>query len=233
MLGFLISAATAALATTAGYNSMAPRSQLFGRTFTGNGNGRQLALTYDDGPNSTYTPRLLEVLARHNVRATFFMIGHHVVEAPEVAREVAAAGHVIGNHTYTHPNLIFSSRAQVLAQVEDCYRVITQVVGEHSRLFRPPFGGRRPSVLRLARERGFIPVMWSVSAYDWNPLAPDEIVAKVTRHVRGGDVILMHDGGHIQMGADRSATIEATDRLITHYRQQGFEFVTIPEMMKG
>lgn len=235
MIGVLVASAVAAAAATAtGWNSMAPRSQLYGRTFIGvNSGSRLLALTYDDGPNQTCTPPLLEVLARHDVRATFFMIGRHVASRPGIARAVADAGHVIGNHTYTHPNLIFSSRAQIESQLDHCDRILSDAVGQHSKLFRPPFGGRRPAVLAGARRQGFIPVMWSVSAYDWNTAPPEVIERKVVRQVRGGDVILMHDGSHLGMGADRSATVEATDRLIRRYKAEGYQFVTVPEMMSS
>ena len=97
-----------AAASTVGYQSMAPTGQWYGRTFTGLGRGsKQIALTYDDGPNDPHTLKLLEVLARHGVRATFFMIGRYVRQRPDIAREAARAGHVIGNHSMTHPLLIF------------------------------------------------------------------------------------------------------------------------------
>lgn len=211
---------------------MSPRSQFYGRTFIGLKSGsRLLALTYDDGPNEAGTPQLLEVLARYDVRATFFMLGCRVAQRPDLAREVAAGGHTIGNHTYSHPNLIFSSRAQLVAQIEDCTRALDDAVGQHSNLFRPPFGGRRPDVLAEARHRGFVPVMWSVSAYDWNTDPADVIENRVARQIRGGEVILMHDGGHLAMGADRSATVAATERLIRRFKSEGYRFVTVPEMI--
>jgi peptidoglycan/xylan/chitin deacetylase (PgdA/CDA1 family) len=100
-----------------------------------------------------------------------------------------------------------------------------------SNLFRPPFGGRRPAVLRVARNLGLQPIMWNVTAYDWNAPAAEIIERKVTRRICGGSVILLHDGSHKQMGADRSQTVIATDRLITRYKSEGYEFVTIPQMM--
>jgi peptidoglycan/xylan/chitin deacetylase (PgdA/CDA1 family) len=230
MIAFYLASAAAAVA--AGWNSMAPRSQVYGRTFIGvNHQSRLLALTYDDGPSETWTPRLLEVLARHNVRATFFMVGRYAAQLPEIARAVAAAGHAIGNHTYTHPNLIFCSSGQVQAQLDECDRVLTNVVGEHSKLFRPPFGGRRPDVLKMAREHGFVPVMWSVSSHDWNASPAEEIERKITRQLRGGDVILMHDGGHLSPTVDRSATVTATDHILSRYKGEGYRFVTVQEMM--
>lgn len=225
------SAAGAAL-VVAGYQSMSPTGQWYGRTFNGLSRGtKQLALTFDDGPNDPYTRKLLDVLARHNIRATFFLIGHYVREHPDLVREIAGSQHAIGNHTYTHPLLIFQSESEIRKQLSDCRAAIQDTVGEHSNLFRPPFGGRRPAVLRIARELGLKPVMWNVTGYDWNAPPAAEIEAKVTRRMRGGDVILLHDGGHKQ-GADRSQTVIAVDRLIMRYKSEGYEFVTIPEMMK-
>jgi peptidoglycan/xylan/chitin deacetylase (PgdA/CDA1 family) len=233
MYRYLVTAAAAAAAGAAGYQSMAPTGQWFGRTFTGLGRGsKQLALTYDDGPNDPHTLRLLEVLARHDVHATFFLIGRYVEQRPDIVRQLVKAGHIVGNHTFTHPLLTFSSARELRTQLEQCERALSDAVGEHSSLFRPPFGGRRPGVLRMARRMGLTPVMWNVTGYDWNTLSAEEIEGKVTRRVRGGDVILLHDGGHRSFGADRSFTITATDRLISRYQAEGYEFVTIPEMMR-
>jgi peptidoglycan/xylan/chitin deacetylase (PgdA/CDA1 family) len=233
MYGYVISATAVAAAVSAGYQSMAPTGQWFGRTFIGPSRpSRQLALTFDDGPNDPYTARLLEVLAKHNVHATFFMIGSFVQQRPDIAREVVSAGHVIGNHTVTHPALTFKSAHEVREQLGGCERALTGAVGQHSNLFRPPFGARRPAVLRIARQMSLEPVMWNVTGYDWNAPSVEHIEQKVTGKVGGGDVILLHDGGHRAFGTDRSYTVMATDRLITRYKSEGYEFVTIPEMMR-
>jgi peptidoglycan/xylan/chitin deacetylase (PgdA/CDA1 family) len=210
---------------------MAPTGQWCGRTFTGAARGsKKIALTYDDGPNDPHTLRLLDVLAKHSVHATFFMVGRYVRQRPDIARTVSAAGHVIGNHTFTHPLLIFKRAAEVRQELRDCHAALTDCVGGHSNLFRPPFGGRRPAVLRIVRELGLEPVMWNVTGYDWNAPPAAAIEEKVSKQVRGGDVVLLHDGGHKQMGADRSQTVLATDRLISRYKTEGYEFVTISEM---
>ena len=120
--------------------------------------GKQaIALTYDDGPNDPHTLRLLDVLAKHNVRATFFMIGRYVQQRPDIARAVAQAGHVIGNHTFTHPLLIFKSAAQTRARAHRLPSALQDAIGEHSNLFRPPFGGRRPATLRSRANLDSIP----------------------------------------------------------------------------
>ncbi|MFZ0138355.1 MAG: polysaccharide deacetylase family protein [Candidatus Sulfotelmatobacter sp.] len=232
MIALALTGASAAAAVAAGYQSMAPTGQWFGRTFTGLARGsRKIALTYDDGPNDPHTLRLLEALARHGVQATFFLIGRHAEDLPDLVNEIAKAGHVIGNHTFSHPLLIFKSTSEIRGELLRCQTVLDDAIGNHSNLFRPPFGGRRPAVLRIARELGLEPVMWNVTGYDWNAPPADKIERKVAKQIRGGDVILLHDGGHKQMGADRSQTVIATDRLITRYKTEGYEFVTIPQMM--
>jgi peptidoglycan/xylan/chitin deacetylase (PgdA/CDA1 family) len=221
-----------AAAVTAGYQSMAPTGQWYGRTFTNLPRGtKQIALTYDDGPNDPHTLRLLEVLAGHNVHTTFFLIGRYVEQRPDIVRDIAQAGHVIGNHTFTHPSLIFKSKSETRDELTGCRTAIQNAIGNHSNLFRPPFGGRRPETLRIARELGFEPIMWNITGYDWNTPSAAVIEKKVSHWVRGGDVILLHDGGHKAMAADRSQTVLATDHLITKYKAEGYEFKTITEML--
>ncbi len=233
MLPALIgAAAAAAAASAAGYQTMAPTGQWYGTTFTGLRRGsRQIALTYDDGPNDPHTLKLLDVLAKHNVQATFFMIGRYVRQRPDIARAVAQAGHVIGNHTFTHPLLIFKSAAETRSELLDCRLALTETIGNHSNLFRPPFGGRRPATLSIARELELQTIMWNLTSYDWNAPPAFEIEKKVAGQMRGGDVILLHDGGHKMMGADRSQTVIVTDNLIQRYKDQGYDFVTITGMM--
>ena len=229
-------AAAAAAAGTAGYQSMAPTGQWFGRTVaSGTLGSKQLALTFDDGPNDPHTLKLLDVLAKHNVHATFFMIGRYVRERPDIARAVAAAGHVVGNHTFTHPLLIFQSAAQTRLELTNCRQALEDAIGAHSNLFRPPFGGRRPATLRVARELGLETVMWNVTGYDWNAPPASVIEPKVARRISegGGDIILLHDGGHRALGADRGQTVIATDNLIRRCEDQGYELVSVPEMMRS
>jgi len=234
MLGAVIGAGAAALAGTAAYQSMAPTGQWCGRTFVrGKPGSKQIALTYDDGPNDPHTLRLLEVLAKHGARATFFLIGRFVEQRPDIVREIVKAGHVVGNHTFTHPRLIFTSAVQTRIELQRCQQAIAAAVGQDVNLFRPPFGGRRPETLRIVRTMGLTPVMWSITGFDWTAPPAERIVRRVSRYIRGGDVVLLHDGSHLGIGADRAQTVIATGRILEHWSSQGYKFVAVPEMLEA
>lgn len=233
MLVPLIGAGVAVAAASAtAYHSMAPWSQGFGATFVGGPPvSKQIALTYDDGPNDPHTLRLMEVLEKDGVRATFFVIGRYVRRRPDILRDLLKAGHVLGNHTFTHPHLIMCGALQTRIQLEECQRAVEDATGETPRLFRPPFGGRRPHTLRIARSLGLEPIMWNVTSWDWKMPPAAKIVQTCSRHMHGGDVILLHDGSHVEFGADRWQTVVATHLLIESWRERGYDFVTVPEMM--
>lgn len=230
MLWPYITLASAAVASYAGYATMAPTSQLYGRTLTHGSDPNQMALTFDDGPNDPHTMHLLDVLAMHNARVTFFLIGKYVRQRPEIARAILAAGHEIGNHTESHPNLILVSAERLRQELADCGKALEDALGNKVTLFRPPFGGRRPNVLRTARRMGFNPVMWSVTGYDWSAKSAEQIVHKVSGQVDSrpkaqGEVVLLHDGGHLAFGTDRAFTVEATRKLLKRYASK--QFVTV------
>lgn len=229
----LAAAGVAGFATWAGFQTMWPTSQVYGSTFIGLPPGsRLLALTYDDGPNDPYTWRMMEVLERHDVKATFFLLGRFVEQKPEIARALVSAGHAIGIHTWNHPNLIFASSAETRHQLQKTRQAILDATGVDPIIFRPPFGGRRPASLRVARQMGLQPVMWKVSCYDWKAKSASEIVTQAERQIRGGDVILLHDGEYHRIGVDRSRSVDATDRILSRYKSEGYNFVTIPQMLE-
>jgi peptidoglycan-N-acetylglucosamine deacetylase len=228
-----ITLASAAVAGYAGYATMSPASQLYGRTLTHGSDPQQMALTFDDGPNDPHTMHLLDVLAKHGAKATFFLIGKYVRQRPEIARAILAAGHEIGNHTESHPNLILVSAARLRQELADCNRALEDALGTKITLFRPPFGGRRPNVLRTARRMGLSPVMWSVTGSDWSAKSADKIYDKVrrqvdSRHKPQAEIVLLHDGGHLAFGTDRSFTVEATRRLLERYAAK--RFVTVVDL---
>jgi peptidoglycan-N-acetylglucosamine deacetylase len=214
------------------YASRWPGSQLFGRTLVAPRRPRELALTYDDGPNPNWTPRLLDVLAEHKVHATFFMVGRFVKAERDLARRVFEAGHLIGNHSWSHPKLSAASDAQVLEELTRTNDILAQIIGAPIRFFRPPFGARRPYVLKLARQLGLVPVTWNAMTSDWSEPSADKIATnlmnKIDRNQRRGYAsnIVLHDGNHRSQGADRGPSIAATDQLLERY-DRTHKFVTL------
>lgn len=227
--------ATAAMlvAGSAFYAGMWPTSQIYGQTRIAGDDPAEVALTYDDGPSPDYTPALLDLLARHNVHATFFLMGEHVRRYPQLARRIAEEGHSIGNHTMTHPNLFRSSIATTRRELTECQQIIADTTGVTPRLFRPPFGARNPATLRIARAMGLEAVMWNVTAKDWEPIGVEAIVSNIDRDLgrnqrRGrGSNILLHDASHLdtpQKLASRANSLAATAELLM---RPGLRFIAL------
>jgi peptidoglycan-N-acetylglucosamine deacetylase len=220
------------------YAALSAGSQLFGRTLIANRNPSEIALTFDDGPNDPYTFHLLDILAEHQIKATFFMIGRFVRQRPDIVRAVAAAGHLVGNHTMTHPWLVLESRRKVREELAGCNAALEDVVGTKVQYFRPPHGARRPDVLRTGSELGLTPVMWNVIGYDWKPgISAAEVQSHVEKGIgrnrragRSSNVVL-HDGGQGGIGQDRSATIEAVRQVpLGSIPRNNPRFVTVDEL---
>ncbi len=234
-----IQIATAALlASTAGaaaYAALWPQSQIFGPVLVAGYNPNEISLTYDDGPNDAVTERLLEILARHEVRATFFLIGTFVRHRPVLTRAIAAGGHLIGNHTMSHPWLAWQSASRIRQELTGCNAALEDTLGAPVRFFRPPHGARRPIVIEIARELGLTAVQWNITAFDWNPVAPEEILGNITRGIernrsrKRASNVLLHDGGHLGIGQPRLPSVEATRRLLDHYQPAGRKFVTVAD----
>ena len=182
-----ISAVAGAAGLAAGaylYAGMWPTSQLFGQAILAGQDAGEFALTYDDGPNDFCTESILEILARYQVRATFFVIGRFVRERGELVRRIRTAGHLVGNHTMTHPMLLFRSPRRVREELASTNAAIEDAIGEKVSYFRPPHGARRPDVLRTARELGLTPVLWNAMGYDWEKITADKVLANVDGGLR-------------------------------------------------
>jgi peptidoglycan-N-acetylglucosamine deacetylase len=218
------------------YHAQVPTSQLYGATICRNRDARGLiALTYDDGPNPRFTESLLSVLERHGAHATFFLIGKWAEREPALAREVQAAGHAVGNHTFTHPTLALCSGDRVQQElsrcrgaVEDAGVTFSDVDG--AALMRPPWGRRRPGTLRAIREAGYVPVTWSVTCWDWRKGETADTIAARGSKAKDGDVILLHDGVHTEPAGDRAASVGATEKILERLSAEGYRFVTVPEL---
>jgi peptidoglycan/xylan/chitin deacetylase (PgdA/CDA1 family) len=214
------------------YCAMKPQSQVFGRTLIAPPAPGEMALTFDDGPNPACTPRLLDLLAAHRVHATFFMIGSFAEQEPELVRRVLAAGHLIGNHSWSHPNLALTRAAEVEEELRRTQETLEQIAGVAIRYFRPPFGGRRPFVLRAARRLGLTPVTWNAMTNDWEEPQADAIAGRLTRMIdrlsqrgRAANIVL-HDGGHRLLGSNRNPSVDAAGQLLARYGET-HRFVTL------
>jgi len=237
--------AVAAAAGVSAYAAVYPRAQLFGRTISCTNSARKLAITFDDGPNPAITPKLLTLLEQHNARATFFLIGRYVRECPDLAKEIAARGHAIGNHTETHPRLLFLNAAKIRTEIRLCYHAINNVLGAPSKWFRPPYGLRNPWVGSEARELGMQVVMWTLIPGDWQAKSADWLIPRMEpiaknarRHSASGaadgktgtgDILCLHDGSHHALDADRTPTLAALEYWLPRWRDLGLEFVTIDQ----
>lgn len=214
------------------YASLSPSSRIFGRALTAPAQPGQIALTFDDGPNATWTPRLLDALAKYDVRATFFLLGGRAAVQPELVRRMAAAGHTIGNHSWSHPNLARTAARRVRDELKQTSDVLEQILGRPVKFFRPPYGGRRPAVFRIARELGLTPVLWNAMTGDWNEPPATKIAGELSgmidrleRRGRGAGIVL-HDGGHRDPGANREQSVTAAGMLLERYAKT-HKFVTV------
>jgi peptidoglycan/xylan/chitin deacetylase (PgdA/CDA1 family) len=213
--------------------AMAPSAQLFGPTIRRTASASTMALTFDDGPNPAVTPGLLDLLGRHNAKATFFLIGKHVRAFPALAKEIAGRGHTVGNHTETHPNLTFLPARRIAEELDRCDDAIAAATGKPTRWMRPPYGFRGPQLRGVVRRRGGAGVaMWSMTAYDWNPQPAERLINRL-RHARGGDIVLLHDADHRVLEGDRRHTVAALEYWLPRWKDAGMRFVSLDEVSES
>lgn len=179
-----------------------------------------IAITFDDGPSSRYTGRLLDGLKERNVKASFFLIGENAEENPELVERIYKEGHLIGNHTYSHVQMTHLSEKEAANEIERTDQVISAITGEHVAYMRPPFGAWQRE-LEIKME--VLPVLWSVDPLDWTTENVDEIVSKVVTEVEEGDIILLHDC--------YASSVEAALRIVDILQKEGYEFVTVDRLL--
>ena len=226
----------AAAAAFSAYAGLSDESQLFGPSLVSPPSPDQLALTFDDGPNPSATPQLLEVLARFNARATFFLIGSYVLREPALARQILAAGHSLGNHTMHHPWLPRHPPTFIRQEIADANHAIEDTLGAPITLFRPPHGARRPAVFRAARELNLQTVMWNLMVGDWKDRTPEDLVQRIEQGIarnqkgRRGTNLVLHDGSQHTPTGDRAITIQTVAALLPRLKP-GTRFVTPPQWL--
>ncbi len=185
---------------------------------------RVVALTFDDGPHATLTPRLLDILKAANVRATFFVIGMNVEQNPDVLRRALAEGHEIGNHSWSHPNLATMPEEGFRAQVQDTHEMIVETVGRAPQYLRPPYGNITPAQeAAVASGYGYRTILWSVDPKDWGVPPRAVLIRRVVSRARPGGIILLHD--------IHPSTVGAVPAIIVGLRQRGFRFLTVSQLL--
>jgi peptidoglycan-N-acetylglucosamine deacetylase len=236
---------TAAGAAVTAFGAVAPGAQLFGSTLRHTTGPNKLAITFDDGPNPAITPQLLDLLDRYNAKATFFVAGKFVRESPPLTKEIVARGHLLGNHTDSHPNLFFCGPQETRDELLRCTEAIHQATWLEPRWFRPPFGFRSPWLSEVVHSQNMRTVMWTLLPGDWRDKPADWLTARmqpIADHARKkvpsgsgyggsllGDILCLHDGYHAANNADRTRTLAALEYWLPRWRDLGLEFVRIKE----
>lgn len=189
---------------------------------------KAVAITFDDGPNPTYTPQLLEIFSEAKGKATFFMIGEQMKNHPEVVKLVAALGHQIGNHTFTHPKLSQLSTVECLEEIERAERLIEELAGRKPVVFRPPYLDYNQDTVSLLQQKGY-PMIGALNleAQDWEQPGVEHILEKSRDAVKNGSILIFHDGY-----GERSQTIEAVRMLVSELTSQGYQLVAVSELLE-
>lgn len=190
---------------------------------------KQVALTFDDGPHPTYTPEILDVLAKYDAKATFFVIGEHAKKYSYLIERQANEGHEVANHTLTH-DYTMKTRSKLKKELEETTSIIEQITGQKTALYRPVGGRYNDLIVDTARENGYLVVMWSwhQDTEDWKRPGAKKIANKVLKGVKPGDIILFHDSG-----GDRSQTVRALEIILQKMQEEGYEFVTVSELVSS
>lgn len=188
---------------------------------------KKIALTFDDGPHPKYTERILKILDKYNVKATFFVIGVNILNYPEPLKKIQAAGHEIGNHSFSHNNKKDLDSEDAIREMQKCEGLIYEMTKQKPKLFRPPRGSCNEYVKKAAVALGYSVVLWSVDTLDWKGTAACDIWQMVSDSTHGGDIILMHD-----YTSGQNTTCDALEIMIPRLLSQGFEFVTVSELIK-
>ncbi|MFC5452742.1 polysaccharide deacetylase family protein [Paenibacillus aestuarii] len=187
------------------------------------------ALTFDDGPDDKYTPRILDILKKENVKGTFFVVGQQAKQHPQMMKRIVEEGHAVGNHSWDHPDLAKASPDKIQSEIMSTDDVIKQLTGAVPTLFRAPYGAVSPQLESEAEGSGHELIGWSVDTLDWDGKSVSQILTNVKKEVRPGSIILQHFAGGKK--GNLNNTVEALPQIIAYLRQKGYTLVTVPELI--
>lgn len=192
----------------------------------GPGDKKVVALTFDDGPDDKYTPQVMDILDRNQVKGTFFLVGSLIEKHPGVVKNLVANGHQVAGHGWSHSNLKNLNRDHILSELNQTTLSFRNVLGLEPLMFRPPYGGLSPDVMSEASALGYTSVIWNADSLDWYSRSADSILASALVDTKRGSIILMHSAG-----INLDATLEALPELIYTLKAQGYTFVTVSELL--
>jgi len=186
---------------------------------------KQVAITFDDGPNTEYTPQILKILKAHNATATFFCIGKQIKKYPKIAQQILAEGHIIGNHSYSHAtNFGFFRKKRIVEELSKTDVLIEKITGSTNTLFRPPYGVTNPSIAKAVKETKHTVIGWNVRSYDTVIKNPTKVLNRLKQRLSPGSIILLHD--------THSRCPEIVERLLQFLESEGYKTVTIDTLLK-
>ena len=196
----------------------------------GNKNEKIVALTFDDGPDEDFTPQILDILKKYNVKATFYVIGEKVKYNKKIIKREYEEGHEIGNHTYTHINVSKNGYNKIKKEIGDTQEAVKSVTGVYPKTFRPPYRAISRDMCEIVKQKDMNIVLWSyVDARDWSSPGVNSIIKTIEDGIKNGCIILLHD--YNKLRTPKSQTIEALDIIIPDLLQKGYKFVTISELI--
>jgi peptidoglycan-N-acetylglucosamine deacetylase len=195
----------------------------------GPGKKREIALTFDDAPDENFTPKILDILKKKGVKATFFVVGWRVEAYPDIVKRIVAEGHILGNHSYSHANLPKLKDDAFHEQILKTDRLIEKFTGFTPNIVRPPYGNVTERQVEWLVTQKKIIVNWNVDSLDWKGLKAEQVATNILSHVHAGSIILQHSG--TGGGGDLSGTVNALPKIIDNLKKEGFKLVTIPELL--
>lgn len=191
---------------------------------------KQVALTFDDVPDPRFTPQVLDELKKQGVKATFFVVGSRAKKHPELLRRIHREGHIIGNHSFSHPLFKNRSVEQFQNEIQRTEKIIQRIIGYKPKLIRPPYGEINEAQVKWAKQHGYKIVNWNVDSLDWKGLDKETVTQNVLSAVVPGSIVLQHAGGGV--GSTLEGSVEAIPEIIQSLRSKGYHFVTLPELLQ-
>lgn len=218
------------------YSSEYNQGKAYGNTqfnniifYEGNNTKKQIALTFDDGPDTVVTPKILDILKKNDVKATFFILGNRAQRNPEIVKQILKDGHALGNHSWDHKDLDRLSPDKIKSEIQKTDNILFSITGYHPAIVRPPYGAANRKAVQEIGPMGYKVIDWSVDTLDWMGIPPNIIMYTIKREIRPGGIILQHCAGGKK--GNLSNTVTALPQIIEYLKSENYEFVRVPELV--